>query len=351
MGASCGPDTLAARPNSHLGLRRRLRPRSDSLTRQLEIEMADESGPPDVETSPADEKARKRAEKARVKEQRRAERAEARDQAETELSKLEAETFGMVKGFRVFNDGTVQKERGSAVAGLSSLVPGRVVLPTVERPRAAIVDVKFEDRRKRKRLRAIGSNASSLAVSLASGGNFGGGMTDSIRGMASLTLQTNRWVEVEQAESDEEVAKLETLNDLLVRSAGLSNSSSSTAPGFRPPPPPPPVGSTTASPPPPPASVSAPPPLPSSAPPPPPPAFVSPATPPPPPPALVPPPLPPGGVSPSMQEPSPETPPPAPVSDVPAALRELKGLHDDGILTDDEYETRRQVLLSRLHGS
>lgn len=232
--------------------------------------MADESGSHEVEPSPADEKARKRAEKARVKEQRRAERADAREQAESELSRLEGETFGKVKGFRVFNDGTVQKERESAATGLSSLVPGRVVLPAVERPRAAIVDVKFEDRRKRKLLRTIGGNATSIAATLASGGYYGGGVSSSIRGKASLTLQTDRWVEALQAESDEEVAKLETLNDLLVRSAGLSNSSTPPASGFRPPPPPPPLGSTPSiSPPPPPASISAPPPLSSSPPPPP----------------------------------------------------------------------------------
>lgn len=44
----------------------------------------------------------------------------------------------------------------------------------------------------------------------------------------------------------------------------------------------------------------------------------------------------------------PQSPPPPPVSDAPGALRVLKDLHDEGILNDDEYETRRQVLLSQL---
>ena len=40
--------------------------------------------------------------------------------------------------------------------------------------------------------------------------------------------------------------------------------------------------------------------------------------------------------------------PPTPPVDVAAALRELKALHDEGLLTDDEFETRRQALLVHL---
>ena len=35
-------------------------------------------------------------------------------------------------------------------------------------------------------------------------------------------------------------------------------------------------------------------------------------------------------------------------SEISEALRELKALHDDGILTDDEYETKRQGLINQL---
>lgn len=35
-------------------------------------------------------------------------------------------------------------------------------------------------------------------------------------------------------------------------------------------------------------------------------------------------------------------------STVAEALRELKALHDDGILTDDEYETKRKALTDQL---
>ena len=208
-----------------------------------------------------------------MREQKRASKASAREQRKAELARLEEETAGKQLGFRVFNDGTIERDsaiaRGSAwlLSGMGQ--PALLGPPGNRRQRSAVLDATLDDRRVRKPFTRARGLASDTTLGLLGGGR-------DHYGEAVLTIVTNDWVEVITASEDSEVAALDGLNALLQRAKRASRSESEALP-----------------------------------------------------------------------EPSP---PPSnpPVTDVPGALRELKDLHDEALLTDDEYESRRQQLVAQL---
>jgi hypothetical protein len=217
----------------------------------------------------------KRAEKASAKEQKRADKAAARADREAELAKRDDETLGVLSGFRVFEDGTVQKESSSsaltssAVAAWQSKLGQSGLLPEMKpRSRSAVVGVTLSDKRVRKPF-------ARTRAALPSTGLFTSGRD--YFGSVSLTIATRDWTEHVEASSEEQVAALEALNSMLLQAQSVAASERQV-----------------------------------------------------------------------VLEQSEPPPPPGIPSDVPRALRELKELHDEGILTDDEYETRRQALISHL---
>ena len=246
--------------------------------------MADTSDPSDG-ASGASARNQTRANKARAKEQKRAEKAAAKAQRETDLARLNEETLGKLMGFRVFKDGTVQKESssGSSTSPVGSALQsrlGQVFQEMKPPPRSAVLNVTLSDKRIRKPF-------ARARAAMPSTGLVGNGRDHF--GAVSLTIATYDWTEKVVASSEKDVAALEALNGMLLQAQGVSASRGETVPEQTQPAPP----------------------------------------------------LPP---SPPQTQPA----PPMTPGDVPGALRDLKGLHDEGLLTDDEYETRRQALLSHL---
>lgn len=160
--------------------------------------------------------------------QRRAHKAAARAQRRTARARLEAETVGEQLGYTVFVDGTVGKLPSSrmttwadtnlAKRGLRRSTAGRL-------PRSRVVDVAFEDRRKRKWFHRT-RTAAHTARAVIDPYYVGFGSVSKYSGVASLVITTDRWIETVKAQSDDEVAKLETLHGLLRRAKCVSESSS-----------------------------------------------------------------------------------------------------------------------------
>lgn len=219
------------------------------------------------------DKEEKRAAKLQAKEQKRVDKAAARANREAELAQLEAETVGKLGGFRVFKDGTVQKETSSSPLMNSAVSAWRdklsqagLVADSGPSGRSAVMDVTFTDKRIRK---PFARARSAMHVGLISTGN------DHL-GSVTLTITTRDWTETLTASLDERVAELMALRDLLLEVSDVAVSGSP-------------------------------------------------------------------GTSPEVAVAS-----PVQSSDVAASLRELKGLHDEGLLTDEEFESRRQALVAQL---
>lgn len=272
--------------------------------------MADGPEPDDWTTAAASE-VEKRAEKARAKEQKRAARDAARAQREAERAKLDEETLGKQLGFRVFKDGTVEKEQPSGSAWLQTKLDERGLggLSRNPNPRSPLISATLVDNRLRKPFDKTRQVAGTVAYSVSAGwvGGYGG----KYLGAMSLTIVTNDWTEEVTATADSDVSTLLALNGLLLHAKNGSASSGEAVPQHAVPPPPPPA-------------LTLPAPIP---------------------PALTPP------APTSTAAPLPPTPSSTAATDVPGALRELKGLHDEGLLTDDEYESRRQLLVAQLPSS
>jgi hypothetical protein len=205
----------------------------------------------------------------------------------------------------VFKDGTVEKEQPSGSAWLHAKLDERGLggLSRNPNPRSPLISATLVDNRLRKPFDKTRQVAGTVAYSVSAGwvGGYGG----KYLGAMSLTIVTNDWTEEVTATADSDVSTLLALNGLLLHAKNGSASSGEAVPRH--------------------------------------------AVPPPPPPALTPPEHAPSAPTPwSTTAPLAPTPSSTAATDVPGALRELKGLHDEGLLTDDEYESRRQLLVAQL---
>ena len=210
--------------------------------------------------------------KLSAKEQKRAEKAAARARRQAEQAQLEDETAGKLSGFRVFKDGTIQKELSSqrlnAAVGAWRNKLSQTGLASDSGPsyRSAVTDVALIDKRIRK---PFARARSAVHMGLFSSGkdHFG---------TVTLKIATRDWTETLTASEEQDVSALIALRDLLQEVTNVAAGSE---------------GATRE------AQLD---------------------------------------------------PPASPPDDIAGALRELKGLHDEGLLTDDEFEVRRKALVDRL---